>query len=110
MNWKQICPPPPLPPFFTRGPRPQGWPYLRSRRTASKVPGNEKVDNRPTDSLCSQDESQRPPEAQHFSYGCISLYQEMENKVHYALEIEQEKQLRVKAFAFDVNHESMRYT
>lgn len=72
-----LYPPPRNPPHPSQGDHkcshPRKLPYLSSCRTATKVPGNKEVDNRPTDSLRSQDEGQRPPKAQHLSYGCISL-------------------------------------
>lgn len=55
-------------------------PYLCSSRAAAKVPGHKEVDNGPTDSLCGQDQSQGPPEAQHLSYGCVTLFWETEVK------------------------------
>lgn len=56
--------------------------YLCSSRAASEVPGHKEVDNGPTDSLCGQDQSQRPPEAQHLPYGRIALCGETEVKAH----------------------------
>lgn len=72
-------------------PRPQKLPYLCSCRTATKVPRDKEVDDRPADSLRRQNEGQRPPEAQHLPYGGVSLRQETENEVRYMLEAEQEK-------------------